>query len=166
MREKIIKSMIRINHAGEYAAKRLYEGQLKYIKDRNTKALIQEMAKGEEEHLEYFIKQMKIRRVRPTILYPLVDKIAYALGATTALLGTNAALVCTSAVEEVIAEHYSDQIKYLDRKDKNLKKTITKFRNDELNHKETADQLSVGQSLLHNIIKNGCKIAINLVRHI
>ena len=167
-KEHSTNSMIRINHAGEYAAKRIYEGQLKYIKDIKSKELITEMAKGEEKHLEYFESEIKMRRARPTILYPLVGKVSYAVGVVTALFGKETAMACTSAVEEVIADHYKQQIEDLDDKDSELKNKIIEFREEELQHKHTADTYEsggLGIKLLEKVIRGGCRTAIKLVRY-
>ena len=169
-KDKEVDKMIRIDHAGEYAAKRIYEGQLSNIKCLDAKKKIQEMAKGEEEHLSYFESQIKKRRVRPTMLYPVIDKLAYAVGAVTAKMGTEAAMVCTSAVEEVIADHYQNQIDELDSKESDLKKNIEKFREEELEHKSTAEDYELERApayrLLNGVIKGGCKAAIKIVKYL
>lgn len=165
-----VEEMIRIDHAGEYAAKRIYEGQLRSIKCADAKKKIQEMAKGEEEHLSYFESQIVERKVRPTLLYPVIDKLAYAVGSITAKMGTEAAMVCTSAVEEVIAEHYQSQINDLDSEEKSLKSKITKFRDEELDHKNTAEDYDLKKApaynLLNNVIKGGCRAAIKIVKYL
>jgi ubiquinone biosynthesis monooxygenase Coq7 len=169
-KNKEIKEMIRIDHAGEYAAKRIYEGQLSSIKCPDAKKKIEKMAKGEEEHLSYFESQINNRRVRPTILYPVIDKLAYAVGAVTAKMGTEAAMVCTSAVEEVIAEHYQNQIDALGSEEKELRENIEKFREEELEHKNTAENYDLERApaykILHGVIKGGCKAAIKIVKYL
>ncbi|MCH9753386.1 MAG: demethoxyubiquinone hydroxylase family protein [Alphaproteobacteria bacterium] len=170
-REKCkINEMIRIDHAGEYAAKRIYEGQLDYIKDKDSKEKIQEMAKGEEKHLAYFEEQLRARKARPTLLFPLVDKLAYSVGAVTAMMGKESAMVCTSAVEDVIAEHYSKQIEGLDDKNSDLRDNIREFREEELEHKHIAEEYELrrapGHKVLNGIIKGGCKVAIKLVKYL
>lgn len=165
-----IEEMIRIDHAGEYAAKRIYEGQIANIKCPEAKKKIVEMAKGEEEHLSYFESQIKKRKVRPTMLYPVIDKLAYAVGAITARMGTESAMVCTSAVEEVIAEHYQNQIDSLDNKEKSLKKNIEKFREEELDHKHIAEDYDLKRAPAHkvldSVIKGGCRAAIRIVKYL
>ena len=165
-----INAMIRIDHAGEYAAKRIYEGQLNHIKDAKSKEKIQEMAKGEEKHLVYFEEELRKRKARPTILYPVVDKIAYGVGAVTAMMGKESAMVCTSAVEEVIAEHYSNQISELDDENSDLKEKITQFREEELEHKHIAEEYELrrapGYKVLNGLIKGGCRVAIKLVKYL
>lgn len=168
-KEKIAQ-IIRVNHAGEYAATRIYKGQLDYIKDQESKDIIQEMADGEVEHLSYFENEIVKRGSRPTILYPLVNICGYALGAVTAKMGTEAAMACTTAVEEVIADHYQGQLDKLEDSEIELKKKITKFRQDEIGHKDTAfennAEAAPGYSLLSNTIKFGCKIAIKLAKYL
>lgn len=167
---KKINEMIRIDHAGEYAAKRIYEGQLDYIKDKESKVIIKEMAKGEEKHLAYFEEQLRKRKARPTALFPLVDKLAYGVGAITAIMGKESAMVCTSAVEEVIAEHYSKQMSELDSQHSELKDKIREFREEELEHKDIAEGYELhkapGHKVLNGIIKGGCKVAIKLVKYL
>jgi ubiquinone biosynthesis monooxygenase Coq7 len=168
-REKIAQ-IIRINHAGEYAAKRIYQGQLKFIKDPEAKKIIEKMAQNEEEHLNYFEKKLIERGTRPTCLYPVVNICAYALGAVTAILGKEAAMACTTAVEEVIADHYQEQLTTLDNAEDELKKNIAKIRDEEIAHKDTGfthDAINApGYDLLSSIIKFGCKSAIKLVKYV
>lgn len=169
---KKINTMIRVNHAGEYAAKRIYEGQLRYIKDSESKAQIEKMAKGEEKHLAYFENGLRERRARPTLLFPIVDKLSYAVGAVTAMLGKEAAMVCTSSVEDVIAEHYKEQMDLLgdDKKHAELKSKITEFREEELEHKDIADQYDLVKApaykALSAVIKGGCRAAIKIVKYL
>ncbi len=166
-KEKIAQ-IIRINHAGEYAAIRIYQGQLDYTKDPKVKKIIQEMADGEVEHLEYFEQQIQKRGSRPTILYPVVNCLGYALGAITAKMGTSAAMACTTAVEEVIADHYQGQLNELDDSESDLKASIKKFRDDEIGHKETAFENGAKSApaypALSGAIKFGCKLAIKLAK--
>jgi len=167
--DRQIDSMIRVNHAGEYAAKCIYRAQLAHIKDKDSKKLIHEMAKGEEIHLKYFEDEIVKRRVRPTILFPLVGKVSYAVGALTAMFGKESAMACTSAVEEVISDHYQSQIDQLDGKDSELKKKIIQFREEELEHKATAENYDLDSmkiKMLKKVIGGGCKAAIKLVRYL
>jgi len=167
-----INTMIRVNHAGEYAAKRIYEGQLRYIKGKKSKAQIEEMAKGEEKHLAYFEEELRDKKARPTLLFPLVDKLSYALGAVTAVLGKEAAMVCTSSVEDVIAQHYKEQMNLLgdDKKHAMLKSKIAEFREEELEHKDIADQYDLAKApaykALSAVIKGGCRAAIKIVKYL
>lgn len=167
---KTISQIIRINHAGEFAAKRIYEGQLKFTKDPIEREKIKAMAEGEEEHLQYFEEQIKKRNIRPTLFYLAVDKIAYGVGAVSAMLGKDTAMLCTSAVEEVISDHYDGQLKLLDETEQDLKDKIKKFRDDELEHKHIADEYDIAKSPMHKafggVIRNGCKLAIKLVKYL
>ena len=166
-----VQSMIRVDHAGEYGAVRIYEGQLAVLDARkNTKAAaaIRKMAEQEQRHLETFDRLINERQVRPTALEPLWRIAGFALGAGTALLGEKAAMACTAAVEEVIDDHYARQIERLD--DEELKATVEDFRSDEIAHKEEAlahgAEETPGYRLLSEAIKAGCRIAIKLSERI
>jgi len=134
-----VRQMIRVNHAGEYGAKRIYAGQLAVLKKSAAATAIQEMAEQEEAHLDAFSKMMVRRKVRPTALMPLWHVAGYALGAATALLGEKAAMACTVAVESVIDEHYAKQEKELGAGDPELKSTVSQFRADEKEHHDVAE---------------------------
>ena len=110
-----IDEIIRVNHAGEFGAQQIYHGQMEFLRDEESVATISEMKKQEEKHFEYFKTEMTKRRVRPTILHPLWRVAGYTLGAATALMGKKAAMACTVAVEEVIEEHYQEQIEALEQ---------------------------------------------------
>jgi len=171
-----IDSIIRVDHAGEYGAKRIYEGQLKFIR-KEHKELIHSMYKTELVHLEYFNHIIKTSNIRPTILLPLWHKFAYLLGIFTSF-NKETALICTEAVESVIEAHYKDQIDALDRiskldKDKTedllaLKDKITKFREEEIEHQNLAINLSSSTKkfLLYRTIQFICKAAISLSKRI
>ncbi len=166
--------MLRVDHAGEVAAKRIYQGQLSVLKQqpqaRATSELIEEMAAKEDTHLVAFNRLIVERRVRPTLLGPLWDVASYGLGAATAMLGERAAMACTVAVEEVICEHYQKQINDLGTDDPELSELITKFRADEMAHRETALASGAAQAPAYHpmreIIKAGCRIAIKLSERI
>ncbi len=159
--------MIRVDHAGEYGAVRIYEGQLAVLgrRDRKASAVIREMAEQEKAHLERFDRLVNERRVRPTALAPLWDVAGFALGAATALMGPKAAMACTAAVEDVIDEHYARQIARLDA-DPELQATVKKFREDEIQHRDQAlahgAEDAPGYRLLTESIKVGCRLAIRL----
>ncbi len=136
--EANIQRMIRVNHAGEYGAKRIYAGQLAVLGKSPCAMVIEKMAKQEQAHLDTFSHLMAKRRVRPTLLMPLWHVAGYALGAATALLGEKAAMACTVAVESVIDEHYANQEHQLDAGEAELKSVIGKFRADEREHHDTA----------------------------
>lgn len=163
-----IASMIRVDHAGEYGAVRIYEGQLAVFGARTSKtaAAIKHMASQEQQHLKAFDALINERRVRPTALEPVWRAAGFALGAATALMGEKAAMACTAAVEEVIDEHYAAQIQKLGDSDPELKKTVEAFRADEIAHRDTAlahgAEEAAGYRLLSGTIKAGCRLAIAL----
>ena len=166
-----IESMIRVDHAGEYGAVRIYEGQLAVLRGRKgterSVEMIEHMAHQEQRHLKAFDTLINERKVRPTALEPVWRVAGFALGAATAMLGEKAAFACTAAVEEVIDEHYAAQIKALeDGKDPALKEKIEDFRADEAAHRDTAlaqgAQQAPGYTLLSETIKAGCRVAIKL----
>lgn len=148
-----LAEIIRVNHAGEYGAKRIYEGQIAFSKHPQTTKVIKEMYESELEHLDYFSKEMRNRKVRPTILFPLWHVAGYALGAVTSMIGDKAAMACTSAIEEVIEDHYEQQIDDLSEEEGSLKNKITQFRSEEIEHKNTAEGYEIDQTPLYNTIK-------------
>lgn len=160
------EAMIRVDHAGEYGAVRIYEGQLAILGKRNSAAAIRHMAEQEQRHLKEFDRLVNARKVRPTALEPLWRVAGFALGAGTALLGEKAAFACTAAVEEVIDAHYASQIAALDDKDPELKATVEDFRADEAQHRQVAldhgAEQAPGYRLLSEVIKAGCRVAIKL----
>ncbi|WP_435114098.1 demethoxyubiquinone hydroxylase family protein [Candidatus Pelagibacter bacterium nBUS_36] len=168
--KKKIEEFIRVDHAGERGAIKIYEGQLlalnTFIKDDDLKKTIEEMKKHEKEHCDYFENEIKKRNINPTKLLPLWDLMGVGLGFGSTILGKKAAMLCTASVEEVIDKHYLDQIKQLGNDEKNLKKKIVKFREDELNHKDIAYEKGATKkgiySILDKVIKTGSKIAINI----
>jgi 3-demethoxyubiquinol 3-hydroxylase len=163
-----IAAMIRVDHAGEYGAVRIYEGQLAVLGRRGGEAAqtIRHMAAQEQRHLETFDKLVNARRVRPTALEPVWRVAGFALGAATALMGEKAAFACTAAVEEVIDEHYAAQVEKLGDSDPELKATVADFRADEIAHRDTALAQGAEQApayrLLSEGIKAGCRLAIAL----
>jgi len=165
------QSMIRVDHAGEYGAVRIYAGQLAVLGKRKSETAdaIRKMAEQEQEHLAAFDKLINERRVRPTALEPVWRVAGFALGAATALLGEKAAMACTAAVEEVIDEHYAQQVERLDG-DLPLKQAVEKFRADEVAHKnealERGAEEAPGYKLLSETIKAGCRLAIKLSERI
>src|SRR6201994_2208551 len=132
------EAMIRVDHAGEYGAVRIYEGQLAVLKNRASADTIRHMAEQEQRHLKTFDKLVNERRVRPTALEPVWRVAGFALGAATAMLGEKAAMACTAAVEEVIDEHYASQVAQLGDSDPKFKATVEDFRAEEVAHRETA----------------------------
>ncbi len=158
--------MIRVDHAGEYGAVRIYEGQLAVLGGRKSKAAeaIRHMADQERDHLKRFDALITERQVRPTVLEPVWRVAGFALGAATALMGEASAMACTEAVEEVIDQHYADQIARLN--DPELKQTIEAFRADEIAHRDAAiahgSTEAPAHALLTGAIKTGCRLAIAL----
>ncbi len=160
----MIERFIRVNHAGEAGAKRIYAGQLAILKEGEIAEKIRAMAQQETEHFETFDKIMKERGVRPTLLLPFWHVAGYALGAGTALMGERAAMACTVAVEEVIDGHYAGQHEKLGDDEKDLKKTIERFRAEEMGHRDMGidhdAELTPGYCVLYEAIKAGTRAAI------
>jgi len=165
-----VEEFIRVDHAGERGAIKIYEGQLlalnTFVKDDNLKKTIQEMKAQEKEHCIYFENEIKRRNIKPTKLLPLWDLLGVGLGFGSTLLGKKAAMLCTASVEEVIDEHYEKQINQLKPDEKILKEKIKKFRLDELHHKNIAYEKGATKKglykILDRIIKTGSKVAINI----
>ena len=161
---KMIERMIRVDHAGEYGAARIYEGQLA-IMGRGPKGdLIRHMKAQEQHHLDTFTRLISERRVRPTLLLPLWHVAALALGAVTAAMGDRAAMACTVAVEEAIDEHYGEQAAALPPEEAVLHGHIEQFRAEEQEHRaiglENEAELAPAYRLMSAVIKAGCKVAI------
>ena len=165
-----VEEFIRVDHAGERGAVKIYEGQLlalnTLVKNEDLKKTIEEMKVHEIEHCQFFEKEIKKRNIKPTKFLPLWDLLGVGLGFGSTLLGKKAAMLCTASVEEVIDKHYLDQINQLGPEEKELKKKITKFRDDELHHKDIAYEEGATKkgiySIMDKIIKTGSKIAINI----
>lgn len=163
------EEMIRVDHAGEYGARRIYQGQIAVLEalsgDAKVLQSIRRMADQEQRHLERFDQLLNERHVRPTALSPVWDVAGFVLGAATALLGSRAAMACTAAVEEVIDQHYARQLVRLDD-DPELKSAVAKFRDDEIAHRDEAlahgAEQAPGYRLLSEGIKAGCRLAIRL----
>jgi len=168
--KKKIEEFIRVDHAGERGAIKIYEGQLLALntvfKDEKLKKTIEEMKFNEKEHLDFFEKELKKRNIKPTKFLPIWDLLGVGLGFGTTLLGKRAAMLCTASVEEVIDEHYQKQINQIEDDEKQLKKKIIKFKEDELHHKNIAYDEGASKegiySILDKIIKTGSRIAINI----
>ena len=111
--QKTIDEIIRVNHAGEYGAQRIYSGQIKFCKKKELKKKLETMIAEEFEHYDYFDKTMLKKRTRPTVLSPIWHHGGYFLGAVTSLLGEKYVHACTEAIESTIVDHYQQQIKYL-----------------------------------------------------
>ena len=168
--KKTLEEIIRVDHAGERGAIKIYEGQLlalnTFRKDEKLKKLIEDMKEHEKEHFEYFEKEIQKRNIKPTIFLPLWDLLGVTLGFGTTLLGQKAAMLCTASVEEVICDHYKDQLDKLGDDEKELKKSIKKFREDEDDHKNIAYDEGATKSglysVLDKIIQSTSKIAIKV----
>ena len=168
--KKKIEEFIRVDHAGERGAIKIYEGQLLALntvfKDEKLKKIIEEMKFNEKEHLDFFEKELKKRNIKPTKFLPIWDLLGVGLGFGTTLLGKKAAMLCTASVEEVIDEHYQKQINQIEDDEKQLKKKIIKYKKDELHHKDIAYDEGASKegiySILDKIIKTGSRIAINI----
>tara|TARA_B100000029_G_C17442009_1_gene911800 strand:+ start:347 stop:892 length:546 start_codon:yes stop_codon:yes gene_type:complete len=168
---KVLEEIIRVDHAGEYGATRIYDGQIA-IFGKNSKIgkTIQHMADQEKEHIETFEKLIIENRVRPTALIPLWNFAGFCLGASTAIMGEKAAMACTVAVEKVIGEHYKEQADLLEKDQKKLKSIIKKFEKDELEHHDIGiahdAEKTPGYKILSGIISLGCKAAITISKKI
>ena len=165
-----VKEFIRVDHAGERGAIKIYEGQLlalnTIVKNDELKKKIEEMQIHEKEHCDYFEKEIKKRNIEPTKFLPLWDILGIGLGFGATLMGKKATMLCTASVEEVIDQHYQNQINQLKNDEKELKNKIVKFRNDELHHKDIAYEEGATKegfySIMDKIIKTGSKIAIGI----
>ena len=168
--KKTLEEIIRVDHAGERGAIKIYEGQLLALKtfkqDEDLKIEIEKMKEHEKEHFEYFNNEIKKRNIKPTKLLPVWDILGVTLGFGTAMLGKKAAMLCTASVEEVIDGHYKSQTYKLKEDEKTLKDKIIKFREDEIDHKDIAYEEGATKqgpySILDNIIKTGSRIAISI----
>ena len=166
-----LEQIIRVDHAGEYGATRIYDGQIAVFgKDSKIGKTIQHMADQEQEHIDKFNELILEHRVRPTALLPVWNIAGFALGASTALLGEKAAMACTVAVEKVIGEHYQEQLDLLEDDHKDLKKTISKFRDDELEHHDIGiehdAESAPGYKIMSKVIELGCKTAIAISKKV
>ena len=168
--DKRVQEFIRVDHAGERGAVKIYEGQLlalnTIVKNESLKKTIEDMKEHEIEHCQFFEKEIKKRNIKPTKFLPLWDLLGVGLGFGSTLLGKKAAMLCTASVEEVIDKHYLNQINQLGPEEEELKKKITKFRQDELDHKDIAYEEGATKkglyAIMDRIIKTGSKLAINI----
>ncbi len=165
-----IARFLRVDHAGELGAKRIYEGQIAVLKNHPVADEIQHMKEQEQVHLDTFENLLNDYEVRPSVLTPFWNAAGFALGAATAAMGPKAAMACTIAVEEVIGEHYQAQAEILDDDEAELRATIAQFRDEELEHRDTAidhdGEQAVGYPVMRKIIQVGCKTAIRLAERI
>jgi len=168
--KKTLEEIIRVDHAGERGAIKIYEGQLlalnTFKKNEKLKKMIEDMKEHEKEHFEYFDKEIQKRNIKPTVFLPLWDLLGVTLGFGTTMLGEKAAMLCTASVEEVIDGHYKSQLDKLGDDEKDLKKSISKFRDDEIEHKNMAYDTGATKEglyfILDKIIQTSSKAAIKV----
>lgn len=165
-----IASMLRVNLAGEYGAKRIYEGQLAVLKNSPSAPLLEHMKDQERVHLEAFEAWVVENRVRPTLLQPLWHVAGYAIGVGTALLGAQSAMACTAAVEEVISEHYEEQLNQLGKQNPELSHLIYACQQDEQEHQhialEQGAEMAPAYPFLTGVIKRASRLAIWLSKRV
>lgn len=163
-RRERLQRMIRVDHAGEYGAVRIYKGQLAVLGRGRHGDTLRHMLDQEVHHEATFATMISDRRVRPTALLPLWHVAGFALGAITAAIGERGAMACTVAVEEAIDEHYAEQAASLDDDEAGLRSTIERFREEELEHRDIGlaneAELAPAYALMSRVIKLGCKVAI------
>ncbi len=168
--QEIIARILRVDHAGEYGAARIYDGQLAVLGRDAVAPVIREMADAERKHLETFDRLLHERRVRPTALAPFWHAAGFALGAGSALMGRRAAMACTAAVEEVIEQHYAAQVEKLGDDEKELRETLIEFGAEESRHKEIGleheAEKAPGYEPLSAMVKRGTRLAIWLSERI
>ena len=168
--KKKLEEFIRVDHAGERGAIKIYEGQLlalnTLVNNDDLKKTVYEMKKHEEEHSNFFENEIVKRNIKPTKLLPLWDLLGLGLGFGSTILGKKAAMLCTASVEEVIDGHYKSQIDQIGSDEIDLKKNIIKFRNDEINHKDIAYDNGATKegfyTIIDKVIKTGSKLAIKI----
>ena len=167
---KKLEEFIRVDHAGERGAIKIYEGQLlalsTVVKNNDLKEMIRDMKEHEQEHCNFFEDEIRKRNIKPTKLLPLWDLLGLGLGFGSTILGKKAAMLCTASVEEVIDGHYKSQIDQIGSDEIDLKKNIIKFRNDEINHKDIAYDNGATKegfyTIFDKVIKTGSKLAIKI----
>ena len=167
---KKLEEFIRVDHAGERGAIKIYEGQLlalsTVVKNNDLKEMIRDMKEHEQEHCNFFEDEIRKRNIKPTKLLPLWDLLGLGLGFGSTILGKKAAMLCTASVEEVIDGHYKSQIDQIGSDENDLKKNIIKFRNDEINHKDIAYDNGATKDgfykIIDKVIKTGSKLAIKI----
>ena len=167
---KKLEEFIRVDHAGERGAIKIYEGQLlalsTVVKNNDLKEMIKDMKEHEQEHCNFFEDEIRKRNIKPTKLLPLWDLLGLGLGFGSTILGKKAAMLCTASVEEVIDGHYKSQIDQIGSDEIDLKKNIIKFRNDEINHKDIAYDNGATKegfyTIIDKVIKTGSKLAIKI----
>ena len=168
--EQLVERMIRVDHAGEFGAARIYDGQLAVLKGKPSERVIRDMAEQERRHLTHFENLIAAREVRPTVLGPVWHVAGFTLGAFSAVLGERAAMACTEAVESVIDEHYEGQIEQLGEDEVELRACLEEFRQDEIAHRDTAiahgSEEAPAYKPLSAAIRAGTRLAIWLSERI
>lgn len=161
-----MERIIRVDHAGEFGALRIYAGQLAILRRSASAETVRGMQAQEQQHLEAFSELMLQRRVRPSALLPFWHLAGFALGAATAILGERSAMACTVAVEEAIDTHYALQIEALDETESDLRERIARYRQEERHHRDIGLQHGAREAPLYRLmsaaIKAGCRAAIVL----
>tara|TARA_B100000035_G_scaffold4182_1_gene3748 strand:- start:2596 stop:3123 length:528 start_codon:yes stop_codon:yes gene_type:complete len=171
--DKSIRQIVRVNHAGEFGAQKIYHGQIKYLKNIRLKKKIQKISDEEKVHFDYFNEQILKYRVRPTLMSPLWSFLGNSIGLISSRLGEDYVNACTESVEEIIVDHYKKQITFLNNKNikNDLKKKIEKFckeedahREDALNSRKGRDKL--GLEIFKKLTKLGTRAAIEISKRI
>ncbi len=157
-----LERALRVDHAGEYGAIRIYQGQLAVLGRGPSGATIRHMAEQEQRHLDAFAALLAERRVRPTLLSPIWHVAGFALGAATALMGEKSAMACTVAVEDVIDDHYRRQSERLSESEPALCQTIDAFRADEAGHRDTALAEGAEQAPAYDLLSLGIRTGTRL----
>jgi len=164
-----VSRCLRVDHAGEVGARRIYEGQLAVLGAHPVAEEIRHMRDQEQEHLDTFSSLLNDYEVRPSLLSPLWNGAGFMLGAVTAAMGPKAAMACTIAVEEVIGTHYDRQAKSLENED-DLVETLEQFRDEELEHRDIAKdhdgEDAIGYPIMRRVIQAGCRVAIKLAERV
>lgn len=164
-----VSRYLRVDHAGELGARRIYDGQLAVLGNHPVANEIRHMRDQEQEHLDTFEELLNEYQVRPSLLSPFWNGAGFMLGVVTAAMGPKAAMACTIAVEEVIGTHYDKQAKSLQGEDK-LAETLERFRDEELEHRDTAKdhdgEQAIGYPIMRSVIQAGCRAAIKLAERV
>jgi ubiquinone biosynthesis monooxygenase Coq7 len=165
-----LEQIIRVDHAGEYGAQQIYQGQLSVFKNTQHQQIIEHMLDQEKEHLLFFEQKITELKIRPTLLQPFWYIAGYLLGVVTAKLGIKHAMICTESIEEIIDKHYQEQLNIIDNNETVLKQKIDSFRAEEVEHKEIAekylDNLSISDNILSYFISKLCLLSISLAKKI
>ena len=170
--ENKIKEILMVNHAGEFGAQRIYQGQIAFTKKSDNRSIIQHMLQQELEHLNYFENEIKNGKSKPSLLLPLWSVLGYGIGALSAIAGVKTSMLMTESIEEVIVKHYQEQIEHLETNgtDNNLLMKIRKFKQEEAQHIGIAIENNSQKAALHNIlsklIRTMCTLAIYLSKKV